>query len=555
MLCYSYVRFSTPEQARGDSHRRQMEFAQNYCKLNNLTLVEDLSFNDFGISAYKGDNLKNGALGKFLELVHSGYIPNGSTLIIESFDRLSRQTAIKAQAIFSEIISAGITIVTAMDNRSYNLKSVTENPFDLMYSLMIMIRANEESETKSKRVKEAIKANIRNKKIVSSKLPYWIKHNKEKDILELIPERVEVILYIIEKYLSGLGISKLTQHLNDNIKPFAGKNWYPVYLQKLLRSPSLYGERQYNIDNTLHIMDNYYPAIINKSKFAVIQENLDLRAPTRGGKISSAITGIRKAYCGYCYGVLVSQSTRRNGKIVDGLRRVRCNSNHNGKHCITSTFRASLVEHAIAEYCSQHIDLSFLEPTSNASKLKLSEYKLELHELNKKINNYVKFISEGHVSPAIVASLNEAENRKKEIEYNINKLDLDILSDNKEELIKKWREIKTNLESYNEENILKLRELIRISIKTIYVFQYGVWGKENSIILPSRKSIPIEKGAFTIQITFKSGVRKTLVLGDKIEDMEVIPQNRTIKENGKTYTSEEYTKILEDKIKIEYEQK
>ncbi|WP_350441868.1 recombinase family protein, partial [Proteus mirabilis] len=162
-----------------------MEFAKNYCKLNNLTLVEDLSFNDFGISAYKGDNLKNGALGKFLELVHSGYIPNGSTLIIESFDRLSRQTAIKAQAIFSEIISAGITIVTAMDNRSYNLKSVTENPFDLMYSLMIMIRANEESETKSKRVKEAIKANIRNKKIVSSKLPYWIKHNKEKDILEL----------------------------------------------------------------------------------------------------------------------------------------------------------------------------------------------------------------------------------------------------------------------------------------------------------------------------------------------------------------------------------
>jgi hypothetical protein len=43
-----------------------------------------------------------------------------------------------------------------MDNRSYNLQSVADNPFDLMYSLMIMIRANEESETKSKRVKEAI---------------------------------------------------------------------------------------------------------------------------------------------------------------------------------------------------------------------------------------------------------------------------------------------------------------------------------------------------------------------------------------------------------------
>ncbi|HCD4846973.1 TPA: recombinase family protein, partial [Enterobacter hormaechei] len=170
MLCYSYVRFSTPDQAKGDSYRRQMEFASNYCKLHNLTLVEDLSFKDLGVSAYKGNNLKNGALGKFLELVVSGQIPCGSTLIIESFDRLSRQTAIKAQAVFFEIISAGITIVTAMDNRSYNLQSVADNPFDLMYSLMIMIRANEESETKSKRVKEAIKSKIDNKKIIPSKL-------------------------------------------------------------------------------------------------------------------------------------------------------------------------------------------------------------------------------------------------------------------------------------------------------------------------------------------------------------------------------------------------
>jgi DNA invertase Pin-like site-specific DNA recombinase len=141
-----------------------MEFASNYCKLHNLTLVEDLSFKDLGVSAFKGNNLKSGALGKFLDLVVSGQIPSGSTLVIESFDRLSRQTAVKAQAVFFEIISAGITIVTAMDNRSYNIQSVADNPFDLMYSLMSMIRANEESETKSKRVKEAIKSKIDNKK-------------------------------------------------------------------------------------------------------------------------------------------------------------------------------------------------------------------------------------------------------------------------------------------------------------------------------------------------------------------------------------------------------
>ncbi|MEM8354041.1 recombinase family protein [Morganella morganii] len=550
MLCYSYVRFSTPEQARGDSHRRQMEFAKNYCRLNNLTLVEDLSFKDFGVSAYRGDNLKTGALGKFLELVNSGHIPTGSTLIIESFDRLSRQTAIKAQAIFSDIISADITIVTAMDNRSYNLQSVTDNPFDLMYSLMIMIRANEESETKSKRVKEAIKSNIKNKKIVASKLPYWIKHNKEKNLLELIPERAEIIQHIIEKYLAGLGINKLTRYLNDNIKPFAGKNWYPMYLQKLLRSTSLYGERQYNIDGTLHVMDNYYPAITTKNTFAIIQENLNARAYTRGGKIPSAITGIGIAHCGYCHAVLVSQSTKRKGKIVDGLRRARCNSSSKGTKCITTTFRISIVENAIAEYCSQHIDLSFLEPVSDNSRTQLAKYKLELSELNKKIKNYVGFISNGNISAAIANELSASENEKKTIENKIKELDLNLLSNNREEIIKKWKEIKLSLNSYNEENILKLRELIRASIKYIYVFQHGVWPEKELKVTPSGKEYYVHNDVFHIQIIFKNGIRKMIELGDNIDDTEVNTNNRTINKNGILYTSDEYTKMLEDKIRM-----
>ncbi len=146
------------------------------------------------------------------------------------------------------------------------------------------------------------------------------------------------------------------------------------------------------MNDTLYIMDDYYPAIIDKSKFSVIQENLDSRAPTRGGKIPSAITGIRKAYCGYCQGVLVSQSTKRNGKIVDGLRRARCGTNNNAGSCITSSFRISIVESAIAEYCSQHFDLSLLAPESNSSKLDLAKYRLELKQLDTKIANYVKFI-------------------------------------------------------------------------------------------------------------------------------------------------------------------
>ena len=30
--CYSYIRFSTPEQSKGDSLRRQLELSANYAK-------------------------------------------------------------------------------------------------------------------------------------------------------------------------------------------------------------------------------------------------------------------------------------------------------------------------------------------------------------------------------------------------------------------------------------------------------------------------------------------------------------------------------------------
>ncbi|HGW2998673.1 TPA: hypothetical protein ACNQEV_005299, partial [Escherichia coli] len=181
--------------------------------------------------------------------------------------------------------------------------------------------------------------------------------------------------------------------------------------------------------------------------------NLDSRAPTRGGKIPSAITGIRKAYCGYCHGVLVSQSTKRNGKIVDGLRRARCGTNNNAGSCITSSFRISIVESAIAEYCSQHFDLSLLAPESNSSKLDLAKYRLELKQLDTKIANYVKFISDGNISPAIISALDEAEKNKKKLQQKIQKSELNTLTKSKSEITAKWKTIKTNLSVYDEENI------------------------------------------------------------------------------------------------------
>ena len=50
---YSYLRFSTPEQLKGDSQRRQLEAARAYALEQGLELDESLTFQDLGVSGFK----------------------------------------------------------------------------------------------------------------------------------------------------------------------------------------------------------------------------------------------------------------------------------------------------------------------------------------------------------------------------------------------------------------------------------------------------------------------------------------------------------------------
>src|SRR3954451_1430087 len=88
---YSYKRFSTPAQAEGDSLRRQTAMAQAWADRVGVPLDTELKLTDEGLSAYTGANQDVGALGAFLDAVREGSVPQGSWLLVENLDRLSRE--------------------------------------------------------------------------------------------------------------------------------------------------------------------------------------------------------------------------------------------------------------------------------------------------------------------------------------------------------------------------------------------------------------------------------------------------------------------------------
>jgi DNA invertase Pin-like site-specific DNA recombinase len=212
-LAYSYIRFSTPDQIKGDSQRRQLELSIKYCEEHGFKLDTSLTMKDLGLSAFHGSHIKEGELGSFLKGVNSGAIPRGSYLLIEDFDRLSRMVPLDAQEIVRQIL---ITIVTLSNRTVYSWERVNRDP-GLIYTMTAaIILAHDESRKKQERLKAAWsnKRNNSTDRILTSICPSWMKVDKKKNEFVLFPTKVALIRRIFQMYIDGLGQYTIARILN-----------------------------------------------------------------------------------------------------------------------------------------------------------------------------------------------------------------------------------------------------------------------------------------------------------------------------------------------------
>ncbi len=371
---YSYIRFSTPDQMKGDSLRRQMEVSKKYAATNDLEFDESLTIKDLGISAYKSTNTKRGNLGLFLKAVESGRVDKGSYLLIESLDRLSRATVIEALTQFISIINDDIVIVTLVDDRTYKKGSINEN--ELMFSLMSMSRAHEESKMKGYRISAAWSNKRKNSHIqkLTARCPAWLELSQDRLTFNEISDRVEIVKSIFEMTINGLGKIRIARRLNEQSVPVfgRGKGWHDSYLHKILNNRAVLGEFQaHKLENGKRIacdepVKGYFPAIISEATFHKAQASTLTRrhrAGPTGTKQSNLFTGLCKcAYCGS------SMRFQDKGKLPKGGKRLVCSSAIRGYGCeITKGWRYEHFEKAVLANLSElNIDEVLNDESRNA---------------------------------------------------------------------------------------------------------------------------------------------------------------------------------------------
>ena len=312
---YAYIRHSKESQSEGDSVSRQKKLIKAWGDTfkRDVTLLDV----DAGKSAFSAAHVETGYLGTFLKDLESGVIPSDSLLLVESLDRLSRQALLTALSQLESIITAGADVLTLTDNKLHT--SATINDFgSLVGSLAVMQRAHEESETKSKRIKESfsrrddlmkqgVPVNYRH-------LPHWLEYQKDAPDY-LVNEHADTIRSLFSLYLDGNGVTAVANKLNASGTLRKGSTeWTASNVSTQLSDRLVLGEWKGYKD--------VYPTIISVSDFNAAQALKRKGTGRRANRLESVnlfIASTSRCDCGKTMNLVRPRGTRR--LICSGTRK------------------------------------------------------------------------------------------------------------------------------------------------------------------------------------------------------------------------------------------
>jgi DNA invertase Pin-like site-specific DNA recombinase len=289
-IAYSYIRFSSPEQAKGDSLRRQTELAATYCKRRSWKLDDTLTLRDLGVPAFRGQNALVGNLRTFLNAIDRGTVRRGSALIVESIDRISRQGIDEGYDLCKKILKAGVLLVTLSPEREFGAEAVKSLSKGALEIQLILERAAEESERKSERLQASWVKKRREAwggGVMTHSLPAWVEERGGR--LELIPAKAATVKHIFDLAIAGYGAAGIVKKLTQTGVPPIAKvgYWARSYVAKILKDRRAVGE--YQPRTRLNEPDGepipgYYPAVVTEDEFSLTRA-ASLRRWRKPGRI------------------------------------------------------------------------------------------------------------------------------------------------------------------------------------------------------------------------------------------------------------------------------
>ncbi|MBV7300190.1 recombinase family protein [Enterovibrio sp. NIFS-20-8] len=425
----TYQRFSSERQINNSSLERQTDAQRAWLAMNKDVVVID-SFVDEAISAWNGSNVEKGSLGRLLQAIEDGFIPNGTLILVEQFSRLSRQNIDKTEELLRRIWAAGVTLVTVRDNQLYTPETINNLPQRI--KLLVEIEsAFRDSEWRSAKVRGSYEKREREAKlgiVPRMRRRFWL----DKD--GRLNEHHIAVKDIFNWYIDGFGQTAIIKKLRAKYpdEKFA-QNMDPSSVTRIIKSEVAKG---YWRDCKV-----YEPAV-DEATFTMAQQVLDSRLvknvqedrqwPLRGLVI-----------CEICGGGMSIQQTG------DTLPLFRCSNHRRSKSCSrkTATFPYSLVHLYMFNLVRKRASRLHTQRTVSAeSTLRLGQIEKELNSLRGKLleekNTYKSYLEQSknvRIFLELMAETDDAilelESEKAELQRSIKAQDKLFISKESDELV------------------------------------------------------------------------------------------------------------------------
>jgi len=432
---YSYIRFSSKKQEKGDSVRRQEELSKRYCDKNNLILDDSLKVDD-GISAFKGDNKHFGALNNFLQKIKNGDVSKGSYFLIEALDRLSREGMWPASDLMRHIVDSGVNVVTLTDNKCYTSSNINDvgTAFQMMIGFAV---ANEESEKKSKRTlatwvnKQELA--VQNKMPKTAMIPWWLELDKSSNTFKLKLNETNIVKDIFEKYCAGFGRLRLAKYLNDTYPTIQHANkripkmWYDSSVNYVLLNEAVIGNHTYKEPKSEKniTINGYFPPAIPIELWAESKNVRKSKHKTfTGGKQPLKNIFSHIIFCGECGGSLMRASNTDKNKGL--IYKFSCQNGRAGKtSCGSKGWLYDDVETKLLKHLTEVDFSSILGNKDNTlvtlkSAIQLTEH--NLIENGKQRQNISGAIARRPDYDTLMDTLDVLESQKKQLESDLEEL-------------------------------------------------------------------------------------------------------------------------------------
>lgn len=529
---WPYIRFSSEEQRKGDSLRRQQSLIESFAARPEIVaegavLDSSLDLNDLGVSGYTGKNILKGRFKTFLDAVDSGVVKRGDYLAVEAINRITRLDPMESLPIILDLLRKGIKIAITSNSQVYKYgDDITQ----IYVALGELQRAFTESNEKGRRVRDAWDAKklraLQTGEVATSRLPLWLKAVKvivnglTVRAIEEVSERAEVVREIYRlsdnnvgaiataRILTERGVPTFTRE-NARKNPNYGDFWQPSYIKKILENRAVMGyyqpmtwekledHRRRRINQGQEIA-NYFPQIISPELFRRVQEKRRERGlagqGNKGKKFSNLFTKL--AHCSKC-GATANHVNKGADKRKGGKYLVCYRAKHGS--CDYRAWPYEKIETMLLKFLAEADIKSILADKNKVDDLINLKYEIdsEAGEIREMLENFKSDFKRlrGKVSDLerLMAieneqRLEELSERKKAVESEI----YQALEQQKADVDKDIQSLQNLSNTEDDQTVFEIRSKINERLRLII------------------EDIKIDFQDRTVEILFKSGVQRFL---------------------------------------------